>query len=173
MNVQLPSDVGLGPQLITIATAAGTSASTVDVTTTQPGLLAPPSFKIAGKQYVAATIGTEGIYALPTGAIPGTSSRPARPGETLTLFGVGLGPVTPTISAGEVVRQNNTLTSSIEVLFGETPAAVSYSGLALLSVGLYQLNVVVPNVASTEPIPLSISVGGIRGSQALYTSVQD
>jgi uncharacterized protein (TIGR03437 family) len=49
---------------------------------------------------------------------------------------------------------------------------LEYSGLAPGIVGLYQFNVVVPNVAPGNAIPVSINLNGNVGTQTLYTAVQ-
>ena len=52
------------------------------------------------------------------------------------------------------------------------PAAVSYAGLAPGMIGLYQFNVVVPDTAPGDAVPLTFSVGFLTGQQVLYTAVQ-
>jgi uncharacterized protein (TIGR03437 family) len=174
VNAQLPSNVGPGPQQVMVTTAAGTSAPyIITVNLAQPGLLAPPSFQIRGKQYAAALSNDGATYVLPPGAIPGAASRPAHPGETIVLYGVGFGPVTPIVEAGEVVQQSNALTMPVQIFFGQIPARVSYAGLASGTVGLYQFNVVVPNVAASDAVPVTFTLGGASGEQTLYTAVQD
>jgi uncharacterized protein (TIGR03437 family) len=103
----------------------------------------------------------------------GTAARPARPGETMVLYGVGFGPVTPDDDAGDVVQHDNNLVLPFQVFFGGTPAAVSYAGLAPGSVGLYQFNVVVPdNAPAGDAVPLTFALNGSVGQQVLYTAVQ-
>ena len=171
VNVQLPSNVNPGVQQITVTTAAGTSAPyPVTVASVKPGLLAPKSFNIGGKQYVAATF-PDGSYALPAGAIPGVASRPAMPGDTVTLWGVGFGPVTPYIPAGQIAIGNSTLSLSFQVSFGSSQANLSYWGLAPDAVGLYQFNVVVPSVAANAATPLAFTLNGASGAQTLYIAV--
>jgi uncharacterized protein (TIGR03437 family) len=43
--------------------------------------------------------------------------------------------------------------------------------LAPSLVGVYQLNVVVPNVAPSDAVPVTFTLGGVPGAQTLYTSV--
>jgi uncharacterized protein (TIGR03437 family) len=38
-------------------------------------------------------------------------------------------------------------------------------------VGLYQFNVMVPNVAANDFEPVTFSVGGVQGQQTLFTAV--
>jgi uncharacterized protein (TIGR03437 family) len=110
-------------------------------------------------------------YAAPSSAIPGATSRPARPGETIVLYGIGFGSVTPRADAGQVVEQNNTLDLPIQFFFGQTPAIHAYAGL--VGVGLYQFNVLVPNGVSGDAVPLSFALGGTRGEQTLLVAIQE
>jgi len=49
---------------------------------------------------------------------------------------------------------------------------LSYGGLAPNFVGLYQFNVVVPNIADNDAAPLVFSLGGAPISQTLVTAVK-
>lgn len=93
-------------------------------------------------------------------------------GDSITLYGVGFGAVTPAIPAGQIVQQTNTLATPFHLLFGQTEAAVSYAGLAPNAVGLYQFNVVVPNVSSSDSISLTFTLAGASAKQTLYIAVQ-
>ena len=66
----------------------------------------------------------DGNYVLPAGAITNVNSRPAKPGETVVIYGIGFGAVTPEIPAGEIVTQTNQLSSNLQIYFGGTPALV-------------------------------------------------
>jgi uncharacterized protein (TIGR03437 family) len=112
-------------------------------------------------------------YVLPPGAVPGIPSSRAKPGDTITFYGIGFGSVIPNIPAGQIVQQSNTLSLPLQVFFGQTPATLSYSGLAPSAVGLYQFNVVVPNITASDAIPLIFKLGGTSGSQTLFVSVQN
>jgi uncharacterized protein (TIGR03437 family) len=48
---------------------------------------------------------------------------------------------------------------------------VKYAGLTPGSVGLYQFNVVVPNVAANDLTPVTFKLGGVAGTQTLYTAI--
>ena len=109
---------------------------------------------------------------MPQNAIAGVASRPANVGETVTIYGVGFGPVSDGTTAGTVATGQNSLTTPLQLLFGTTPAAVSYYGLAPSFTGLYQFDVVIPNVSANTAMPISINLGGVPGSQTLYIAVQ-
>ena len=79
VDALLPSDAPTGSQPLIVTNAAGASnAYPVAVNAAEPGILAPASFTIAGVHYAVA-IFADGTYALPTGALPGVSSRPRSP----------------------------------------------------------------------------------------------
>jgi uncharacterized protein (TIGR03437 family) len=80
--------------------------------------------------------------------------------------------VTPNIPAGQIVQQQNALTPPLQILFGQTTATLSYAGLAQGAVGLYQINLVVPNVPDNDAVPLTFTLGGVSGAQTLYTAVK-
>jgi uncharacterized protein (TIGR03437 family) len=172
VNVQLPSNIGTGPFLLWICNASACSpAATITVNPTAPGLLAPPSFNIGGKQYVVAQL-SDGAYVLPTGAIAGLNSRPAKPGETIVIYGIGFGTVTPDTPAGTIAPASTHITAPLQFLFGQTPPQqVPYAGLAPGLVGLYQFNITVPQVSDSDLVPLTFTLGGAAGAQTLYTAV--
>jgi len=173
INAQVPYSVAPGQQQLTVKTAAGAAlvAATVTVNALQPGMFAPPSLKVGGNQYVGALFSDGATYALPPGAVSGIASRRANPGDIVTLYGVGFGPVTPNIPAGQVVQQSNSL-PSFQISIAGTPATVMYAGLAPDAIGLYQFNVVIPNVTASDTALVTFSVGGVSGTQTLHIAVQ-
>ena len=172
VNALVPSNVGTGQQQITVTTAIGTSAAyTVTVNPTAAGLLAPGYLNIGGMQYVGALFPDYQTFVAPPGAISGYTSRRAKPGDVLIIFGVGFGPVTPNIPAGQIVPGNTALTLPFQISFGPAPATLQYAGLAPSLVGVYQFNVVVPNIPPSDAVPVTFTLGGVNGAQALYTSV--
>jgi uncharacterized protein (TIGR03437 family) len=173
VDVQVPLAVATGTQPLVVTTPSGvTSSYNVTVNALQPGMLAPPSFLIDGKQYAGATFTDGTTYVLPPNSIPGVTSRLAKPGDTIVLYGVGFGPVTPAIPAGQIVQQNNSLVAPVTFSFGGTAASPPlYQGLAPNYVGLYQFNVTVPTVAANSLTPLTFTQSGTAGTQTLYVAI--
>jgi uncharacterized protein (TIGR03437 family) len=170
VNAQVPSGLSNGSQPVVVASNAGQStAYTVTVNATEPGLYAP--YTIGGKQYLGALFSDGATYALPTGAVSGIASRPANPGETITLYGVGFGPVTPSTPAGQTASGLTSITTPFSIYFGQAQAQVTYSGLAPGLVGLYQFNVVVPNISANSAVPVTFVLGSSNNLQTLYTAV--
>lgn len=173
VNALIASDAPTGTQQQLVVTSpAGTStAYSITINPTEPGLLAPPNFNIGNTQYAVA-IFSDGAYALPAGAIQGVNSRPAKPGDVVTLYGVGFGPVTPSIVAGQVVQQLNTLATPLVMSVGGVSATLDYDGLGPGYVGLYQINLTIPSVPAGTAA-LTFTLGGVAGTQTLYLPIGD
>src|SRR3979411_254563 len=107
-------------------------------------MLAPPAFNLNGNPNVVELLNNSLVYDLPV-KVAGVNTALAKPGDTLTMYGIGFGTVTPSILAGQVVSQLNALTVNLAVTIGGAPATITYQGLAPGYVGLYQFNVTVPN----------------------------
>jgi len=170
VNVQLPSNIGTGVQQLTVTTSAGTSSPyAIQLAATQPGLLALPSFLINNKQFVTALFANQ-TFVMDPGTIPGANTRPAKPGETIVMYGTGFGPVTPATLAGTLAQGQTALSLPIEITIGGSPASISYAGLVPNQVGLYQFNVVVPNVVPGAQV-ISVRLAGVRSPQIVYLAV--
>jgi uncharacterized protein (TIGR03437 family) len=176
VDVQVPDGIpiGAGVNLVVTNSLGQSDPYTLQTSDTAPALLAPPAFNMNGKQYVVATFPPDAgsiVYVAPMGSISGLNTRPAKPGDIVTLYGIGFGPVSPATGAGVIATQSNNLVNSMTILFGQTPADVLYAGLAPGFVGLYQLNVVVPGVPAGD-WPLAIQLGGATVAQSVVISTQ-
>jgi uncharacterized protein (TIGR03437 family) len=171
--VQVPSQVAPGPQSLLVKTAVGTTSPvTVTVNALEPGVYAPAFLLVGGNQYTS-EFNDFMEWVLPTGAVAGTSSRPARPGDNIVVWGVGFGPVTPNVPTGTIVQGLTTLNTPVQFSIGGVPATVLYQGLAPGEIGLYQFDLVVPNnVGAGNLVPLTFTQGGVSGTQKLYVAIQ-
>ncbi len=172
VNVQVPSNVPTGLQPVVVTTAGGSSLpDVVQVNSVEPGMLAPPVFQVNGTQYIVALFPDGITYVLPPGVTNAVPTRRAKPGDTVLFYGVGFGPVTPDIPAGQIAETSSSLNSSFKIFFAGTPAQANYFGLTPTFVGLYQFNVVVPNVAASDTVPVTFTVGTANSSQTMVTAV--
>jgi uncharacterized protein (TIGR03437 family) len=174
VNVQVPTNIPTGILSLQVNSPGGSSASyQVVVNALEPGLFAPQQFNYNGMQYAAAfDNNNNNAFALP-GGIFGASidAHPAAVGDILTFYGIGFGPVTTDVPAGQVAQGLNPL-ASFDMFIGGTPATVQYAGLAPNYVGLYQFNVQVPLVSANNAVPVTFTVNGVAGTQTLYIAVQ-
>ena len=187
VNALVPSNVATGSQQLTVTTTAGTSAAfPVTVNAMQPGLLAlqQAPWLSGTKQYVVAqtcdagkkcVLPTDLTFILPAGTtIPGYPVRPAKPGETLTIYGIGFGPANDSsnvaVPVGQIVGVANQLVNQVQMQINGVVAPLSYQGFAPSQVGLYQFNLQVPSVPDGD-WPLTFTQNGTKGTQTLLLSV--
>ena len=99
---------------------------------------------------------------------PGVPSRPAKEGEALVIYAIGLGPTSPAAGTGQAAPASPLAqVPDTIVLFGSSgittgvSAAPLFAGLTPNFVGLYQINVVVPeDPPRGERVPIRIVSGG-------------
>jgi uncharacterized protein (TIGR03437 family) len=174
VDALVPGTVSTGQQPVIVTTANGQSTPLlVSVNPSEPGFLAPSSFIVNGNQYLAALFSDAATYVLPPGTLAGVNSRQAKPGETITTYGIGFGSVSPNLPVGQIEEKDNSLTAQLQVMFGSTPANLSYAGLAPSFVGLYQFDIVVPNIPNSDLVPVTFTLNGTGGIQTLYTAVHN
>jgi len=106
VNAFLPSTVAAGSARVTVTNGVQTGTPfTVTVNAFQPGMLALPHTDNSQSQYLVAVFPDFATYVLPPGYTSLVPTRRAQTGDTIVLFGVGLGPVTPNVPAGQVPRK--------------------------------------------------------------------
>lgn len=172
VNVQVPAGVVLGSAVSVVVSYGGQSSSTVriPIKETAGGLLAPPNFLVGGKQYAAPFHATTGQL-VSNGSVPDVPAAPAMPGETLTFYGTGFGPIAGGEVAGNIAVGETSLATTVEFIFGDIPAQSTYSGLAPGYVGLYQFNVKVPTAVPAGDVALTVLVGGSPIAQKLFVPI--
>ncbi|HWC98823.1 MAG TPA: hypothetical protein VG456_18815 [Candidatus Sulfopaludibacter sp.] len=172
VNVQVPSGIPTGKQTLVVTTLGGPSIGTsLTVNIAEPGLLAPAAFNFGKGQYVVALFSNLVTYALPPGVTNAVPTARAKPGDTIVLYGVGFGTVTPNIDAGIIVTQSNAL-NGIQFTIGGVPATVQFAGLAGGYLGLYQFNVVVPaNLPANDATPITFTLNGAPALQTLVLPI--
>jgi uncharacterized protein (TIGR03437 family) len=105
----------------------------------------------------------------------GINGAPARPGDVLTIYATGLGPVSPTVPTGQVAPSQEPLARGVQIptvnFLGQfllarrqTPIFV---GLAPGFVGLFQINVTIPDdlpAGDRTPINVEYSSGDLSNT---------
>ncbi len=157
VDVQMPFN--LGPTANIQVTYGGNSSDIVSipVVATFPGLFAQQSG------------GTGQAKALNQDGTANSLQTPARRGSYVTVYGIGLGTVTPAVTAGQVPPMSplSVATNPVAASIGGAPAAVSFSGLAPGITGLYQINILVPIDAPTGKQDVVISSAGTASQNGL------
>lgn len=125
-------------------------------------------------------VNQDGSFPIP--ATPGLNSRPARAGETLVLYAIGVGPTDPPAGSGAAAPSSPLARArgAYRVLFGasgpfgggDVEATPAYVGLTPGFVGLYQINVAIPEGAPRgDAVPLLL-VGENGSSNRVMIAIE-
>lgn len=150
----LPSKTPVGSGTITVTSGVHTSTTPIVVVRSAFGLLTLQQQGGSGTA-VAQDVNQGGQLV--------SQMNAANPGETLVLWGSGLGPV----SGDETQYQTQTdlMNIPIEVDIGGVSATVTYHGRSVYP-GLDQINVIVPAGVSGCNVSLVVTAGGVPGNFA-------
>jgi uncharacterized protein (TIGR03437 family) len=117
------------------------------------------------------SLAAPGIFTTPDGFVNPSSS--GAPGQTLTLFVTGMGQLRPAIADGAAPTNINSKPTQAVTLTvgGAAVGTMSYIGVPTWSVGVVQINFVVPTVAAGKQ-PVVVTVGGVAGLPAYINITQ-
>ena len=159
INGQLPFEIqpGAASVKVTVDGVASTAAS-VTVAAAAPGIF------LIGTNRAAVTN--------PDGSV-NTPANPAAPGDAVTVYFTGIGPLDHPVATGAPAPLEGPLsraTLPVAVTIGGQPAALSYAGLTPGSISLAQANVEVPALPAGD-YPVVITVGGAASNGPLIRVV--
>jgi uncharacterized protein (TIGR03437 family) len=152
VNILTPPDAMTGPVPV-VVTVNGTVSSRFTATAQAA---APSFFVFGGGPYVAATH-ANGNYLGPASLYPGATT-PAKPGETVVLYGNGFG-ATP-----------GALSPLPAITIGGVAASVQFAGL--VAPGQFQFNVAVPPNLADGDQAISGTYNGLTTKPATLITVQ-
>lgn len=98
-----------------------------------------------------------------------TSSNPAKPGEILVMYLVGMGATDPPVASGAASPSSPpaSVTEQPAVTVDSEPATVEFAGLTPGFVGLYQINFQVPEGAKSGELEVDVSQNGVAANPTL------
>jgi uncharacterized protein (TIGR03437 family) len=172
LNVLPGNDSAVGPVEVKV-TAGG---STSNPTTSQLQKYSPAFFMYdpQDRKYIAAQIARSdgGVDLLGPAGLLGSAAttRPAKPGEVVILYDTGFGPTNPPVPSGEVFNGAAPTADSVVVTIGGVDAKVQFAGIS--GAGLYQLNVVVPNLGDGDQKVVA-TVGGLNSQDKAFIAVKN
>ncbi len=152
INAQVPWELR-GNSTINVRVTANGAPSNTEVVQFAGG--SPGVFTLPGTSAGILTHGADGTLV--------TAASPAARGEVLVLYATGLGKVTNTPASGAAspsgpLAVNTGLTT---VTFGFQPATIYFAGLSPGFVGLYQINLQVPQAAPVgDEVAVQVLAGG-------------
>jgi uncharacterized protein (TIGR03437 family) len=174
INVNTPDNEGEGPMEVVVTNCEQSSAPyTLTQHRQAPGLLAPPDvWMFNDRQYAIAYFLGELVF---VGDIPlDVASRPAKPGDLITLYGVGFGATNPPVPAGTIATGAASLVEPVTLKIGATEVPsnkILYAGISAGSVGLYQVTFEMPDVPNGDH-KVEMRIGGELVPPEAYLTVR-
>jgi len=165
INAVVPWGLASGEATV-VVTSNNVSSAAASV---KVGDFSPAVFAIGT---LAAVQNVDGSLAQPSGSIPGRTTHPAAVGDVVIIYATGLGPIDTNVPNGDTPSKTvNTLHKPF-VGIGGLSAEIQFSGLSPQFVGVYQLNVVIPNVAPGDAVSVQLSLGGINSPKLTMAVTQ-
>jgi uncharacterized protein (TIGR03437 family) len=167
INFIVPN-LSLGEQGITVSNSGIASAS-MNVETV---MFAPAFFAWPNNQLVATF--QDFSYAAASGTFSGVTTTPAKPGETIILWGTGFGPTNPAAPEGKETPSTTTFSTQTlpTVTVNNVSATVYGAALAPGFAGLYQVAIQVPSSLGAGNWPVVATIGGVSSPTGLMLAVQ-
>lgn len=172
INFQVPVNISPGIAQVQV-TRDGQQSNIVSLSVASR---APRLLQIGVGSY-GAILNTDYSIPMPTGSFPGVNTHPAHIGDTLTVYAIGLGVTNPSVATGATAPSSPlpALVSTPTVYFGDfvsTAATPLYAGLSPGSVGLYQVNVTIPDGVPSGNIDVRITFPDGTYSNPVQIAVQ-
>jgi uncharacterized protein (TIGR03437 family) len=161
INAQVPFTVPVGRANIELVRNGVRSVPVVvDVAQTLPGIFLVPPTNFGAIQNQSGRANT--------------AADPARVGEAIVVYMTGLGAVTNAPAPGAASPSNPLATTTLPVTasIGGRPATVEFAGLTPGFVGLGQVNIRVPALTTTGPLPLIVRVNNVESTPVLVNTRQ-
>jgi uncharacterized protein (TIGR03437 family) len=150
VNFQMPFEASGNATLTLVREDSQTTAVTIPIAATQPGL------------FSADSSGTGAAAAQRADSSSLSDANPATRGEEVVLYATGLGTVTPNALTGQGAVGAPTTTNAVTVTIGGRAVTPDYAGLTPGFVGLYQVNFHIPSdLAVTGDIPVIVTAAGV------------
>ena len=152
LNLQIPPELrgGRQYQMIVSANGAITLPDTLDMNPVQPGI------KAFDDGHTLAQRPGDGSLV--------DAAHPAKPGEILTLYALGMGATNPPVASGQLapaVPPFAPVTATPIVTVNGANADILYAGLTPGAIGLYQINIRVPDNAAAGDLDVVVTQNGV------------
>jgi uncharacterized protein (TIGR03437 family) len=167
IDIQIPSELS-APQQIPVVLSVNNALTlpvTLNLVPAAPGVLSandgptPPS--VQNRAHLIAQHSAD--FSLVS------SSNPAKPGEYLVMYLVGMGATDPAVASGTQTPASPLakVTNQPTVTVGSQAATVAFAGLTPGFVGLYQINFQVPASVASGVVEVDVTQNGVSANPTL------
>ncbi|MGB6942036.1 MAG: putative Ig domain-containing protein [Bryobacteraceae bacterium] len=165
INIQIPYEATATQQtpIVLSVNNALTLPLMLNIVPSSPGVLSADDGPAPTVQNGAHIIAQHADFSLVS------SSSPAKPGEYLVMYLVGLGDTNPSVASGAPAPTSPlaSVTVTPTVTVGGTTATVAFAGLTPGFVGLYQINFQVPTGAASGELEVDVTQNGVAANPTL------
>jgi uncharacterized protein (TIGR03437 family) len=154
VDIQIPSELAPGQYSILASNASGATSvqGTITLNAAAPGIATTADGQAIASNFAFVS-----------------SRNPAKPGDIMTVYLVGMGATKPAIASGHPTASTGPLPSvtiaPVVTLDGQK-AKVLFAGLSTAGVGLYQIVFQIPFLARNGDLPLVVSQNGASANIA-------
>jgi uncharacterized protein (TIGR03437 family) len=152
VNFLVPSDFVPAAATVQVRNPAGITATVAMAVAGN----APQLFTADGKKVLASRAN-------------GNTVATAAPGETITIYGTGLGATNPALIPGILPADAFPLATLPQVTIGDAAATVVSASVVPGTAGVYQVRVTVPSAAANGDLPLVIRTGTANSASTTLT----
>lgn len=114
-----------------------------------------------------AAVNTGGELVGPPVTFFGSRFVPAKPGDTITVYGTGWGTPLPNVAPGTIPVANTSLVATARVILNGRALPVASAGLVAGTAGLYQATFRVPDDAVDGDLPIVMEVFGVLSPEGV------
>lgn len=173
INFQVPYNVDPN-QVSTVQVVSGSTQGNTRSIATKAGA---PRLLTKAAGYGAIVNAADGSLTVPSAMTdPVFKTHPAKPGDTIVIYAIGLGQTAPVAVEGQPSNDGSPgkplqTIGNVTVTFGggfagrATSVPAAFAGLTPTAAGLYQINVVVPDDVTLGPaVPVSLVSSGVQSN---------
>jgi uncharacterized protein (TIGR03437 family) len=156
INFQVPFEVSGGGTVTVTAGGVQLGAKSIPLHSTAPGIFLLPQGR-------AAAFNQDGTV--------NSSTNAAASSSAIAVYVTGLGAVNPSVATGAQAPalSLSNVTATVTATVGGQPANVLFAGLAPGYAGLYQVNLVIPQLTPGD-YQLQITAGGVASNTAIVST---
>lgn len=175
VTFQIPAGVGLGPAMVQVIRGCGSDAQVVSAAAPFEVAAVQPVFFLWAEDPKVVALHQDWTLVAEADAVEGVVARPAVAGDLVTLLGTGFGPVHPPLRTGEVALEpREFLSDGLKLLIGEfelTAEQIAYAGAAPGFAGLFQLDLLIPEIIPAGSHSFSVMLDGEQSPEGPVISI--